>query len=52
MSKHWLIFQSAVFAATFNKASQQTPFVSDNIIQLTDDDHVVFVQVFSVNVVK
>ncbi len=33
-----LIFQSAVFAATFNKASQQTPFVSDNIIQLTDDD--------------
>ncbi len=38
MSKHWLIFQSAVFAATFNKASQQTPFVSDNIIQLTDDD--------------
>ncbi len=48
-----LIFQSAVFAATFNKASQQTPFVSDNIIQLTDDDACsVFVQVFSVNLVK
>ncbi len=27
-----------VFAATFNKASQQAPFVSDNIIQLTDED--------------
>ncbi len=38
MSKHWLIFQSAVFAATFNKASQQAPIVSDNIIQLTDED--------------
>ncbi len=38
VSKHWLIFQSAVFAATFNKASQQAPFVSDNIIQLTDED--------------
>ncbi len=38
MSKHWLIFQSAVFAATFNKASQQAPFESDNIIQLTDED--------------
>jgi len=27
-----------VFAATFNKASQQVHFVSDNIIQLTDED--------------
>jgi hypothetical protein len=33
-----VIFQSAVFAATFNKASQQVHFVSDNIIQLTDED--------------
>ena len=38
VSKHCVIFQSAVFAATFNKASQQVHFVSDNIIQLTDED--------------